>query len=315
MACGKNGSSPQTKAVAAKKAIEIPEFNADSAYAYTAAQVAFGPRVPNTKAHETCGNYLSAKLKEFGAQVFEQDMDLETYNGIRLKAKNIIGSFQPENKNRVLLFAHWDTRPFSDQDADPKNYHTPIDGANDGAGSCAALLEIARQIGQKQPAIGIDIIFFDAEDWGVPSFDTTAGSASGYCLGSDFWAKNPHKPNYTARYGILLDMVSAPDARFYKEHLSKQSAPHVIRKVWEAAQIIGYGQYFVDAGIGQIEDDHAHVIQGRKIPCIDIIHYEPNSDHGFGSYWHTQKDNMDQVSRETLKAVGQTVLYVIYNEE
>ncbi len=293
--------------------VNVPTFSADSAYNYTAEQVAFGPRVPNTQPHVDCGNYLVAKLKSFGATVQEQNANLKTYDGIELRAKNIIGSFKPENKNRVLLFAHWDTRPFSDQDPNPENYRKPIDGANDGAGACAVLLEIARQIGIRQPAIGIDIIFFDAEDWGAPDFDEKNQHMGGWCLGSEFWARNAK--NYTAKYGILLDMVSAPGAQFYKELYSKQMAPGIIKKVWEAGQICGYGQFFVDADGGGVEDDHVHVMKYRNFPCIDIIHYDPNTDHNFGAYWHTQNDNMSNISKETMQAVGQTLLYVLYHEK
>ncbi|MDR3061346.1 MAG: M28 family peptidase [Dysgonamonadaceae bacterium] len=309
--CRQTGKSPGK----AEARIDVPVFSADSAYTYTSEQVAFGPRVPNTQSHRDCGYFLVSKMKSFGATVYEQNVNLKTYDGIELKAKNIIGSFQPENKNRILLFAHWDTRPFSDQDPNPENYKKPIDGANDGAGACAVLLEIARQIGLKQPSIGVDIIFFDAEDWGVPSFDKEYQGFGGYCLGSDFWAQNPHEKNYTARYGILLDMVSAPGARFYKEYYSKQAAPGIIGKVWEAAQINGFGQFFIDDNGGSVEDDHVHVMKYRTIPCINIIHYDPETEHNFGSYWHTQKDNMENISKETLQAVGQTLLYVIYHEK
>ncbi len=310
VACGQtNKSSTKNE----EQKVNIPTFSADSSYTYTADQVAFGPRVPNTQSHVDCGNYLVSKLKSFGATVFEQNANLKTYDGIELKAKNIIGSFQPENKNRVLLFAHWDTRPFSDQDPNPENHRKPIDGANDGAGACAVLLEIARQINIQQPSIGIDIIFFDAEDWGAPAFDEKNENKGGYCLGSDFWAKNAK--NYSARYGILLDMVSAPGALFYKEYYSKQMAPGVIKKVWEAAQVCGFGQFFPDVDGGGVEDDHVHVMKHLNVPCIDIIQYDPNTEHNFGAYWHTQEDNMNNVSKETMKAVGQTLLYVIYHEK
>ncbi len=308
-ACGQTNKSSKKE----EPKVNVPTFSADSSYVYTSEQVAFGPRVPNTQSHVDCGNYLVSKLESFGATVQEQNANLKTYDGIELKAKNIIGSFQPGNKNRVLLFAHWDTRPFSDRDPNPENHKKPIDGANDGAGACAVLLEIARQIGIQQPSIGVDIIFFDAEDWGVPSFDEKNQDLEGWCLGSDYWARNT--PSYTARYGILLDMVSAPGARFYKELNSKQMAPNIIKKVWEAAQICGYGQFFIDANGGAIEDDHVHVMKYLKVPCIDIIHFDPNTDHSFGAYWHTQNDNMSNISKETMQAVGQTLLYVLYHEK
>ena len=306
--CKQNPATPQ-----AVESVTVPAFNPDSAYQYTANQVAFGPRVPNTEAHKQCGDYLANELRRFGATVVEQEAVLYTYDNQALKARNIIGSFSPENKNRILLCAHWDTRPFADHDPDPANHRTAIDGANDGAGACGALLEIARQIGIEQPKLGVDIIFFDAEDWGAPEFE--AHAEGGWCLGSEHWARNPHVLNYTARFGILLDMVSAKGAQFYKEQFSMHYAKNVVNKVWEAALIEGYGSFFVNELGGAIQDDHVPVNQIRKIPCIDIIHHDPTTATGFGSYWHTLNDNMDTISKETLKAVGQTVLYVVYNEK
>jgi len=299
----------------ATEAVSVPVFNADSAYHYTATQVAFGPRVPGTDAHQSCADYLSGELKRFGATVTVQETTLQLQDGTPIPIKNIIGSFQPENKSRILLFAHWDTRPFADHDPNPDNWMKPIDGANDGAGACAALLEIARQIGMKQPAIGVDIAFFDLEDWGPPDFPAKNNHYGDWCMGAEYWARNPHIPNYVARYGILLDMVSAPDAQFYKEIVSQQNAPAVVKKVWEAARATGYDSYFIDQKGGQIEDDHIPVMKYRNIPSIDIIHYNPNTSSGFGSYWHTLDDNMNNVSKTTLTAVGQTILYVLYHEK
>lgn len=176
------------------------------------------------------------------------------------------------------------------------------------------MLEIARQIGQKDPGVGIDIIFFDAEDYGTPEF-VDDYKADTWCLGTQFWAKNPHVPNYRADFGILLDMVGAKDATFFKEGTSLKKAPNIVDMVWRTARDLGYGKFFINATGGYITDDHQYVIEGRNIPCIDIINYDPDNDHGFGWYWHTQKDNMDNIDRETLKAVGQTVLEVIYNRQ
>ncbi len=312
---GEKAGHKQASTEEQKISLDIPEFNADSAYRYTQNQVDFGPRVPGTLAHQSCGNYLSGELKRFDAQVVEQEAKVYLYNGKAIDIKNIIGSFQPENKSRILLCAHWDTRPFADHDSNTENHRKPIDGANDGAGSCAVLLEIARQIQIKQPAIGIDIIFFDAEDWGAPSFDENHQKESGYCLGSEYWSKNPHVKNYTARFGILLDMVGAPDATFHKEYFSMKYASNIVQKVWETAHVLGHSQYFINAEIGGIEDDHVQIIKNRNIPCIDIIHYDPKNENGFGSYWHTMEDNMKNISKTTLQAVGETVLSVIYREK
>ena len=295
--------------------IKVPTFNADSAYSYTEKQVSFGPRVPGTPAHDSCGNYLANELRRFGATVIEQETTLHLLDGSPIDIKNVIGSFQPENKERILLCAHWDSRPFADHDPDSKNWHTPIDGANDGAGACAVLLETARQVQLNQPTVGLDIIFFDIEDWGEPNFPATDKHFGTWCMGSEYWAKNPHVPNYNARYGILLDMVSGINAQFYKEAISVRQAPYVVQKVWEAAQALGYDSYFPNQLGGAIEDDHIQVMRFRNIPCIDIIHQDPNSKTGFPSYWHTLDDTMKNVDKSSLQAVGQTVLYILYKEK
>jgi hypothetical protein len=296
---------------------EAPGFDADSAYAYVENQVNFGPRTPNSEAHRRCGDYLIGELKRFGAEVFVQEMTLTAYNGDRLRCRNIIGSYDPANERRILLFAHWDTRPYADYDADPAKWRTPIDGADDGASGVGVLLEIARQTGRTPVrGAGVDIIFFDAEDYGVPEFEKSSGyTPNSWCLGSQFWAKNPHKPGYRAEYGILLDMVGARGASFYKEHTSMRYASRTVEKVWNAARKLGYGKFFIQAEGGGVLDDHQYVMEGRGIPSIDIINYDPEHVHGFADYWHTHNDVMENISRETLKGVGQTVLEVIYKEE
>ncbi|MDD2438483.1 MAG: M28 family peptidase [Massilibacteroides sp.] len=312
------GQKPSGEIVAEKKTdpeavtTHVPVFNPDSAYQYIADQVAFGPRVPNTEAHQACGLYLESELKRHGAQVFVQEMTLEAYNGTKLEAKNIIGSYDPGNKKRVLLFAHWDSRPYADEDPDKANHYTPIDGADDGASGVGILLEIARQINLKNPGTGVDILFFDAEDYGEHSSSETY-TPNTWCLGSQFWAKNPHVPNYTAEYGILLDMVGHKEAVFYKELTSLKYAAPMVERIWKTARDLGYGRYFIQATGGGVTDDHQYVIAGRNIPCVDIINYDPNTEKKFGDYWHTLDDTIDNIDTKTLKAVGQTVLEVIYN--
>lgn len=292
-----------------------PDFNADSAYNYIDKQVAFGPRVPNTSQHVSCGNYLVNQLKSFGAAVYEQNAVLTAFDGTKLNARNIVGSFNPDKKDRILLFAHWDTRPFSDRDPDPQNYNKPILGANDAASGVGVLLEVARNLQIKSPEVGVDIIFFDAEDYGTPSFLEKDIEGDWWCLGSQYWAKNPHISDYKAKYGILLDMVAAPDAKFYKEQFSKKYAGGVVEKMWNIGRQLGYGTNFVSKDGGYIMDDHIPVNQYRHIPSIDIIQYDENTDTGFGGYWHTQKDDMSNINKETLKTVGQTLLEVVYLEK
>lgn len=294
--------------------VKVPTFQADSAYHYIEAQAAFGPRVPNTAAHRACGDYLAAQLERFGAKVYNQYADLMAYDNTLLKARNIIGAYQPESRKRVMLCAHWDSRPYADYDPDPKKHHTPILGVNDGASGVGVLLEVARQLQQQAPAIGIDIIFFDAEDYGTPTFYRGSYKEDTWCLGSQYWGRVPHVDNYNARFGILLDMVGGQGATFYQELFSKRTAGKEMKKIWEAAHRLGYGAYFPKKEGTEVTDDHVYVFNLRQIPCVDIINYDPKGDTGFGEFWHTTGDTMEQIDRATLQAVGQTVLQVIYNE-
>lgn len=292
----------------------VPSFSSDSAYLFIKQQVDFGPRVPNTKAHQACALFLAAELKRFGAEVTEQKADLLAFDGTVLKATNIIGSFQPQKENRILLLAHWDARPWADHDPNPDNRKKPVLAANDGASGVGVLLEVARIIGTNHPNIGVDILFVDAEDYGAPEDFKGENTEDSWCLGTQYWAKNPHVSGYTARYGILLDMVGAKQAMFYREQASDYYARHIVDKVWNQAKSLGFSNYFIDAKGGAITDDHIYINQIMGIPTIDIIQYDPNTASGFGEYWHTINDTMDNVDKNTLNALGTTLLHVIYNE-
>ena len=316
VACGNSKSRNDRTETVDKEVIKAPEFNADSAYQYIQVQADFGPRVPNTQAHKECGEYLAGQLEKFGAKVYNQYADLIAYDGTILKSRNIIGAYKPESKKRILLCAHWDSRPYADNDPDPKNHHTPILGVNDGASGVGVLLEIARQIQKEQPALGIDIVFFDSEDYGIPEFYDGRYKQDTWCLGSRYWARTPHVQNYNARYGILLDMVGGKDATFYYEGYSARTARSEMKKIWKKAHELGYGKYFVKEDGGETVDDHIYVNKLARIPCVDIINYDAgNPQSSFGSFWHTVNDTMENIDRNTLKAVGQTVMDVIYNEK
>lgn len=315
ISCGSSKeNSNRTEETETQTLIQAPAFNADSAYAYIDAQVKFGPRVPNSPAHKTCGNYLASQLERFGAKVYNQYADLMAYNGAILKARNIIGAYKPDTKKRVMLCAHWDSRPYADQD-DEKYHHTPIDGANDGASGVGVLLEIARQIQLQAPAVGIDIVFFDAEDYGIPDFYKGPYKPDTWCLGSQYWGRIPHVSDYKARFGILLDMVGAKGAAFYYEGFSARTANNVMKKIWDTAERLGYGQYFIKQEGGEVTDDHVYVNRFRGIPCVDIIHYDIQGNTGFNPTWHTTDDIIENIDKATLQAVGQTVMEVIYNEK
>lgn len=312
---GKAANSANEAPATAGAPVNVPLFNADSAYQYIQTQADFGPRVPNTDAHKACGTFLAGKLEQFGAKVHNQYADLMAYDNTILKARNIIGSYNPESKRRVLLCTHWDSRPYADQDSDKKKHRTPILGVNDGASGVGVLLEVARQLQQQAPAIGIDIIFFDAEDYGIPYFYKGTYKNDTWCLGSQYWGHVPHVENYNARFGILLDMVGGKGATFYKEQFSQRTAGKYVNKIWDAAHSLGFGRFFPKEKGTEVTDDHLYVYNLRQIPCVDIINYDPNGDSGFGDFWHTTDDNMDIIDRATLNAVGQTVLEVIYREQ
>lgn len=295
----------------------VPSFDSDSAYSFIERQVAFGPRVPNSEGHRNCGDYLEEVLRSYGAEVIAQTTDITAYNGDVLKARNIIARFQPQKSERVLLCAHWDTRPWADSDPDPANHYKPYPGANDGGSGVGVLLEVARCLSQVPTRVGVDIVFFDAEDYGRHEAewrDAVEGEET-WALGSAYWARNPHQPGYKARYGILLDIVGAPHSRFCLEGFSMHYAPHVLNKVWNHAYRQGYSAYFSKVEGGVITDDHVNVNRLLGIPCIDIINHDPDSPNGFGAHHHTMKDDMDWIDASTLKAVGQTVLSVIYSEK
>lgn len=302
-------SEETQKPTETKAAVNAPVFNPESAYQFIAKQVNFGPRVPNSAAHKACGDFLIQQLRDFGAQVTVQDFEATAYDGKRLKLRNIIGAYNPEAPNRIVLAAHWDTRPFADKDE--SNPTKPSDGANDGASGVGVLLEIARvlQTAKANPGLGIDLILFDGEDYGNAN-----GGEDTWCLGSQYWSKNKHVANYNANYGILLDMVGANGARFAREGYSMQHAPQVVENVWRTAGQLGYSNYFVSIDNGSITDDHVYMTRGG-VPTIDIIDYDPTSPDGtFGKYHHRHTDNMSIIDKNTLKAVGQTLVQVIYNQ-
>lgn len=308
----KDNSKPEKPA----RTVNIPVFNADSAFAFIERQIEFGPRVPNSTAHQKAGDFFRDRLKSYGAQVQTQEFKTVNFEGKTLFLRNIIASFDLEKKKRILLAAHWDTRPYADKD---KNPNALFEGANDGASGVGVLLEIARVIKNTPPDVGVDIILFDGEDWGEKesekhSHPVPENLEEWWCLGSQHWSKNKHKAGYSAYYGILLDMVGAKDAQFHREGASLEYAPSVVDKVWNTASRLGYSHVFVKQNQAAITDDHLFVNESGKIPMIDIVHFQPGIGY-FGDFHHTQKDNLSLISKETLKAVGETVLNVVYYEE
>ena len=320
-ACGeRQPQSPETGNSENRKTVTVPRFNADSAYHFVAAQIAFGPRVPETEAHAQCCEWLVARLEGYADTVIVQEFRTRLYNDKGIDGRNIVAVFNPEAKKRIVLCAHWDSRPFADHDADEAFTHQPIDGANDGASGVSVLLECARQF-KLQPLksnLGIDIVLFDLEDYGPhqeQALDYHDDRVNHWALGSQYWAKQPHIYGYKAYYGILLDMVGGSNPNFPKEYYSQGFAAWVHNKVWRKAFELGYRPQFNNELGEPVSDDHLPMNQIAGIPTIDIIDLQPNSSNGcFPEVWHTHNDNLEHIDKATLGMVGDVVLHVVYEE-
>ena len=296
-----------------------PAFSGDSAYMYIERQMAFGPRVPNSAAHTQCAVWLIEQLRAFGAEVELQKGFMPDYRGNNQQIYNIIGHFNtPEtaSRPRVLLGAHYDTRPWCDEEENYSDRYYNVPGANDGASGVGVLLEIARQIGLRLAdsvsITPVDIIFFDVEDMGTPHFYTGSEREDTWCLGSQLWATNYAKnlmPQY--QYGVILDMVGAPDASFPREMYSTNYAANYQQQIWRSAEQLGYGALFNNQQSYPITDDHYYINYIAGIPCVDIIHYDIRNATGFASWWHTRQDDMSNISKSTLQAVGEVVMSLL----
>ena len=297
---------------------QLLTFSADSAYTYIAQQLAFGARVPGTQAHEACGDWLVSELARHGAQVKNQHGTMTNYAGKPQAIRNIVAILEGNTSHAILLCAHWDCRPWSDEEELYENRFEPVMGANDGASGVGVILEMVRQLsirkskGEFIPTV--QVVFFDCEDMGTPAHFTGSQRDHTWCLGSQYWAQELKIQNskFKINYGILLDMVGDPSATFPKEYFSMQYAGGYVEQLWRTAQRLGYGRYFVQqATYYPITDDHFYVSTIAGIPCVDIIDYKTNTETGFAEWWHTQHDDIQNINKQTLQAVGETVLTTI----
>lgn len=292
------------------KGNEVPAFSADTAYKFTEFQVELGPRVPNSDAHQKALSFYQDKLKKYAGNgmVFTQSFEAEGYNET-LSLANVIAAFNPQAQDRIMLSAHWDSRPRADAEGNTERVEEAILGADDGATGVAVLLELARIFAKNPPPIGVDIVLFDGEDYGI------SGDFGKYFLGSRYWSENPPVPGYSPRFGILLDMVGAEEAQFPKEGYSVNFAPNLVDEVWNIADEKGFSNLFLNEKGGMISDDHYIVNVVAKIPMINIINHstDEKGNAKFAPYWHTHNDNMENISTATLQAVGEVLLELIYN--
>ena len=295
-----------------------PAFVADSAMAYVVAQCDFGARVPGSAAHDACGDWIAKKFASFGAEVSELRTTLKGYDGQPLPCRNIQARLNPDATDRILITAHWDSRAWADNDRTPANRHTPVLAANDGASGVAVMLEMARLISETGLNYGVDFVCFDLEDQGTPQWAEDNGEGDEetgfWCLGSNYWAEQAFAVGYRSRFAINLDMVGGRDSRFLMEGFSKRYGQTLVNMIWHLAEQLGFGTYFPLRSSGYVTDDHLPINRIAGIPAIDII---PNIDSprsSFGPTWHTIDDTPENIDPEVMRAVGQTLLQLIYND-
>ncbi|MBL1215386.1 MAG: M28 family peptidase [Ignavibacteriae bacterium] len=282
-----------------------PIFDADNAFAMIKKQTDFGPRNPNSEGHKNTLAFLSSKLNQYADEVILQNFEYPGYDGEKLSLTNIIGKFNPEKENRILLCAHWDTRPWADEEKDPQMQSIPIIGANDGASGVAVLLETARIISENKLNYGLDIIFFDGEDYGK------ANDLLNFCLGSKYFSASV-KQNDKPIFAILLDLVGDKNAQFKKELYSVQYAPDIVELVWNTAKFVNAAKFINTVG-NPIYDDHVPLNSSgiKSINIVDVDYVGHNTTNR--NYWHTHADSIDKIGIETLQQVGNVIVKLLYS--
>lgn len=282
---------------------DIPDFNGNHAYQHILDQCNFGPRNPGSIGHQQFANFLEDYLQRNSKKVIIQDFNyLEHITGVERTGKNLVAQFNLESKERLLIGAHWDTRAVADEDPNPDNRSIPILGANDGASGTAVLMELAKIFSNNPPAIGIDLVFFDAEDVGISGQPTT------YAMGSEYFSKNLpiKKPNSA----IIVDMVGDKYLKIPIERFSFQVNPEMVKEIWNLADDLGLSAFEYRVGY-EIYDDHVPLWENAQIPAIDIIDFDyPNL---FYNHWHTQNDVPENCSPQSLQQVGTLLLNYIYD--
>lgn len=285
----------------------VPAFDGTRAFALLERQVAFGPRVPNSAAHAECLEFYLRFFDSLGVAAEPQRFDIPGYDGVPLRLTNVIARIQPELPDRILLCAHWDSRPFADRETDPVRAARPIPGANDGASGVAVLLHLAEILARHRTAIGVDLVLFDGEDYG------REGDESMFLLGSKYFAAS-RDAGQRYHFGVLLDLVGDRDAEFPIEEFSRQYAGDIQQMLWTEARRLGLGQ-FTERRHGAILDDHVplNTVGGIKtVNIIDAALVGHDQSSPRRRYWHTLDDTPAQCAPETLDAIGRLLLSIIH---
>ncbi len=273
-----------------------PAFDGARAFGFLKAQCAFGPRKPGTPPHEQCKSYILTNISPYVDKTVTQTWSYhDDARHVTLPLTNILGIINPQAKKKILLLTHWDTRPTADQELDAANKKKPIMGADDGASGTAVLLELARALHKQKPAVGIELLFVDGEDWGP-------GEDKMY-LGAIHFASNPGE--WRPDYAILLDMIGDKGLTVYREKSSQLMDPSLNDTVWADAGLLGYRAQFPDAPKWQISDDH-DTFNAHGIPAIDLIDFDY-------AYWHTLGDTPDKCDPKSLQVIGEVMEKVIYD--
>lgn len=304
-------SQPSTAAEAESPAA-MTYFDTDSAMSLIREQTDMGPRVPGSASHDRCTDWIVDRLHMAGAEniAVQRARVTQPLTGVDFDIANVFGQVRPDAPKRILLVAHYDTRPTADEESDPAKRDTPIDGANDGASGVAMVLELAREVAADTTltGIGLDLLLVDCEDSGLNG-DGQADTEATWCLGSQYWAENMPYADFKSRpvAGIVFDMVGGRQARFHREYFSNAASPSLVDKVWAAAASEGFGTVFVNRPGGPIIDDHLP-IQRAGISCIDIVENRSEVTGSFPPTWHTLDDNINNIDSETIEAVGRTMM-------
>ncbi len=286
-------------------------FNGEQALAYARTQVEFGPRVPGTQGHRRTGDWIVAQMRARADTVVEQRWIHVTQRGDSLPMRNILARFRPAAPERILYIAHWDTRPTADSDRNLGARTQPIPGANDGASGVALLIALGDVLKQTPPAVGVDLLFVDGEDYG--SFDDP--NNPDVLIGSRFFAEHLPAPDYKPLFGVVWDMIGDRDLDIYQEQFSMDVAPEIVQRVWQTAAELGYDEEFVSEVVSGITDDHVPLIKKglRVIDVIDLNYGPPieNGDRPGQTYHHTMQDTIDKISARSLQVFGDVATTLI----
>jgi glutaminyl-peptide cyclotransferase len=291
-------------------------FSGDSAYAYTARQVEFGPRVPGSTGARNAGDWIVAQMKQRADSVEVQTWTHKTAAGVAVPMRNIMARFRPSESQRVLFITHWDTRPIADSDRNLGARQTPIPGANDGASGVGLFMALADALKKTPPNVGVDLLLVDGEDYGEFGDWADTTQNRDVMIGSQYFARNMPS-SYKPMYGVLFDMIGDFALQLPQEVNSINSAPEVVARVWDAAKDLGYGKYFISqAGVG-ITDDHLPFIRAG-LHVIDVVDINYCSDGAAAcdapderNLHHTLNDTMKYVSAKSLQIVGDVALTLV----